>query len=1462
MTTTQRDGTARGDTGDSALLGELAEALQQVRQGSFGVRLSRRDGLAGEVVDQFNELVSLQERRNRDLLRISRVVGREGRMSERLDEESYDGDWASGARAINALIDDLAEPTAEIARVIEAVAEGDLSQHMALEIEGRPLRGEFRRIGRTVNTMVDQLSSFADEVTRVAREVGTDGRLGGQADVHGVAGTWRALTDSVNTMASNLTNQVRSISYAATAIAQGDLSRKITVSARGEVAELADTINWLTDTLRLFADEVTRVAREVGTDGRLGGQAVVPNVAGTWKNLTDAVNLMAANLTAQVRGIAQVATAVASGDLSQKITVDARGEILDLKSTVNTMVDQLSSFADEVTRVAREVGIEGKLGGQAAVPNVSGTWRDLTENVNELAGNLTAQVRNIAQVTTAVARGDLSQKITVDAQGEILELKSTVNTMVDQLSSFADEVTRVAREVGTEGKLGGQAEVEGVAGTWRNLTDNVNYMAFNLTGQVRNIAQVTTAVARGDLSQKITVDARGEILELKSTVNTMVDQLSSFADEVTRVAREVGIEGKLGGQAEVKGVAGTWRDLTENVNELAGNLTAQVRNIAQVTTAVARGDLSQKITVDARGEILELKSTVNTMVDQLSSFGDEVTRVAREVGTEGKLGGQATVKGVAGTWRDLTENVNELAGNLTAQVRNIAQVTTAVARGDLSQKITVDARGEIFELKSTVNTMVDQLSSFADEVTRVAREVGTEGKLGGQAEVKGVAGTWRDLTENVNQLASTLTTQLRAISAVSTAVASGDLTQQIMVAAQGEVADLKDTINQMIVALRETTKANAEQGWLDSNLARIGGLLQGQRDLGEVCRMIMEEVAPLVNAQVGAFFLAEDAQWVMRGGYALGPGDPPLAFGTGEGLVGQAAATRQVVVVEKVPPDYLPIRSGVGSAAPRAVVVLPVQFEDECLGVIELGSVVSFSPLHMMFLERLVATIGVAITTIRANRRTEELLSQSQGLAMELQDQSAELQRANAELEEKAEQLFEQNRNVEIKNMEIDAARRGVEEKAQQLALASQYKSEFLANMSHELRTPLNSLLLLSRLLADNPDRNLTDKQIEFASTIHSAGSDLLRLIDDILDLSKIEAGRVDVDPAPVELAHVQGYVEQAFRPQAEDKGLELRVETEPGLPEMITTDAQRLQQILRNLLANAVKFTDSGHVTLHIGPAPAGTLHGVPALDSARQVIEFAVRDTGIGIPDAKLEMIFEAFQQADGTTSRKYGGTGLGLSISKELARMLGGKIEVTSEVGSGSVFTLLLPDELPPVTAAAARMLPRRTVELPPMPPMSAPEPPAPPNPILRTTPGGPAAARPAPSLTGVTVLIVDDDVRNVFALTSALELHGLTVLYADNGTDGIRLLTQHPEVDVVLMDAMMPDLDGNETTRRIRALPQGRDLPVVFLTAKAMPGDRESSLAAGATEYVTKPVDLDELLALMAAWVRPNRVETVG
>ena len=649
--------------------------------------------------------------------------------------------------------------------------------------------------------MVDQLNAFAGEVTRVAREVGTEGKLGGQALVRGVAGTWKDLTDSVNSMASNLTGQVRNIAEVATAVAKGDLSKKITVNVSGEILQLKETLNTMVDQLNAFAGEVTRVAREVGTDGKLGGQAEVPGVAGTWKDLTDSVNSMAGNLTAQVRNIAEVATAIAGGDLSRKITVDVRGEILQLKETLNTMVDQLNRFAGEVTRVAREVGTEGRLGGQANVPGVAGTWKDLTDSVNSMAGNLTAQVRNIAEVTTAVARGDLSRKITVDVKGEILELKNTINTMVDQLNAFASEVTRVAREVGTEGKLGGQAEVPEVAGTWKDLTDNVNFMASNLTAQVRNIAEVATAIAGGDLSKKITVDVRGEILLLKDTLNTMVEQLRSFAAEVTRVAREVGTEGRLGGQAVVPGVGGTWKDLTDNVNLLAANLTTQVRNIAEVTTAVARGDLSRKITVDVKGEILELKNTINTMVDQLNAFAGEVTRVAREVGTEGKLGGQAQVPGVAGTWKDLTDTVNFMAANLTEQVRGIVKVVTAVANGDLKQNLTVKSKGEVAALADTINNMTETLATFADQVTSVAREVGVEGRLGGQANVPGAAGTWKDLTGNVNLLAANLTSQVRAIAEVATAVTKGDLTRSIQVDARGEVAELKDNINTMIANL-------------------------------------------------------------------------------------------------------------------------------------------------------------------------------------------------------------------------------------------------------------------------------------------------------------------------------------------------------------------------------------------------------------------------------------------------------------------------------------------------------------------------------------------------------------------------------------------------------------------------------------------------------------------------------------
>src|SRR5256714_1042091 len=912
----------------------------------------------------------------------------------------------------------------------------------------------------------------------------------------------------------------------------------------------------MVDQLSSFADEVTRVAREVGTDGRLGGQAYVKGVSGTWKDLTDNVNQLASNLTGQVRNIAQVTTAVARGDLSQKITVEASGEVAELKNTINTMVDQLSAFADEVTRVAREVGTDGRLGGQA---------------------------RTIARVTTAVARGDLSQKIPVEARGEVAELKDTINTMVDQLSSFADEVTRVAREVGTDGQLGGQADVPGVSGTWKALTDNVNQLAGNLTGQVRNIAQVTTAVAQGDLS------------------------------------REVGTEGRLGGQAIVPGVSGTWKDLTDNVNLLASNLTSQVRNIAQVTTAVARGDLSRKITVELRGELLELKNTVNTMVDQLSVWTTDVTRVAREVGTEGKLGGQAAVPGISGAWKDLTDSVNSMADNLTDQVRNIAQVTTAVAQGDLSQPITVDARGEILQLKTTVNKMVDQLSAFASEVTRVAREVGTEGMLGGQAEVEGVSGTWKRLTENVNQLAGNLTTQVRSIADVATAVTQGDLTRMITVDAAGQGGELKDNINQMIANLGETTNRNEQQDWLNSNLARIAGMLQGHRDLRAVSRLIMSELTPLVGAQHGAFYMAssldggEPAYELMAGYGFRARQNVPTAYRAGDGLVGQAALERKTILVPNVGKASLRISTGLGEGVPVNIVVLPVLFEEQCLAVMELASFRPFSPINQAFLEQIVETVGVVLNTIIATMRTEELLGESQSLGAELQKRQEELQLTNAELEEKALELARQNRAIEVKNAEIELARRELEERGRQPAAASKAKSEFLANLSHELPTPLNSLLILAKLLADNQEGNLTAKQVEFARSVRDAGHDLLNLISDILDLSKVEAGKLDVAMAPVRIADLADELSQTFRPIADQQTLTYTLALADNLPEHITTDGHRVQQILKNLLSNAFKFTEQGSVTMRIDRAPHGNRFFNSALEATPEVLGVSVVDSGL---------------------------------------------------------------------------------------------------------------------------------------------------------------------------------------------------------------------------------------------------------
>ena len=1414
---------------------ELLRALRAVRDGDFSVRLPADwAGVGGKIADTFNDIVSSNQRLATELERVGQAVGKQGKTRQRVRGERQRGAWAGMETSVNTLIDDLLWPTAEVTRSIAAVAKGDLSQTMRLEVEGRPLEGEFLRTATIVNTMIEQMSGFTSEVTRVAREVGTEGKLGGQAQVKGVSGVWKDLTDNVNSMASNLTAQVRNISEVTIAVANGDLSRKITVDVRGEILQLKEAINTMVDQLRSFASEVTRVAREVGTDGKLGGQAIVPGVAGTWKDLTDSVNAMATNLTSQVRNIAEVTTAVARGDLSRKITVDVRGEILQVKETVNTMVDQLNGFAAEVTRVAREVGTDGKLGGQAQVPGVAGTWKDLTDSVNAMATNLTSQVRNIAEVTTAVARGDLSRKITVDVKGEILELKNTINTMVDQLNGFAAEVTRVAREVGTEGKLGGQAQVPGVAGTWKDLTDNVNWMASNLTGQVRNIAEVTTAVAKGDLSRKITVDVKGEILELKNTINTMVDQLNGFAAEVTRVAREVGTEGKLGGQAIVPGVAGTWKDLTDSVNAMATNLTSQVRNIAEVTTAVARGDLSRKITVDVRGEILQVKETVNTMVDQLNAFASEVTRVAREVGTDGKLGGQAQVKGVSGVWKDLTDNVNSMASNLTAQVRNIAEVATAIADGDLSRKITVDVKGEILELKNTINTMVDQLNGFAAEVTRVAREVGTEGKLGGQAQVPGVAGTWKGLTDNVNLLAANLTTQVRAIAEVTTAVTKGDLTRSIQVHASGEVAELKDYINAMIGNLRETTERNTEQDWLKTNLAKFGGMMQGQRDLLTVAQMLLSELAPLVGAQQGVMYVKDDEEGTpclkQLAGYADESADGALRrYRIGEGLVGQCAIERQRILLGDIPEESIRIGSGLVSARPQNVIVLPVLFEGEVKAVIELASLSRFTASHLALLEQLTGSIGIVLNTIEATMRTEGLLKQSQELAAELQAQQKELQQTNEELGQKAQQLAAQNAEVERKNQEIDQARRAVEEKAAELALTSRYKSEFLANMSHELRTPLNSILILGQQLGDNGDGNLTPKQIEFAKTIHSAGTDLLNLISDILDLSKIESGTVTVETEELPFAGLRETIERNFRHVAESRKLSFTSEVDPRLGRAITTDSKRLLQVLKNLLSNAFKFTDAGGVRFEVATAEGGWSPDHPVLSQAGTVVRFSVSDTGIGIPPEKQKIIFEAFQQADAGTSRRYGGTGLGLAISRELAHLLGGEIRLHSAAGRGSTFTLYLPlGYVGPAYAKAQG--PHAEIR-------------APFQPIVLPASRVEQVAddREALAPGDEVLLIVEDDPHYARVLLGLARERGFKGLVAMRGAEALELARKHLPTAISL-DIFLPDMLGWTVLSQLKQDPATRHIPVQIITVEE---ERQHGLERGAFAYLNKPLTTEGL-----------------
>ncbi|MGV3621129.1 MAG: response regulator [Archangium sp.] len=1307
----------------------------------------------------------------------------------------------------------------------------------------------------------------------------------------------------------------------------------------------------------------------------------------------------------------------------------------------------------------------------------------------------------LLRVLSAVKQGDFSVRMPVRGSKSNKAVADALNDIIAFNAQTAHEFERVANAVASEGRVEERARVARAQGQWSAKVRSVNLLVGALEQQNDEMGRVIGAVAKGDLSKKISLtvgdrELRGDFLRTARLVNGMVDQLSSFASEVTRVAREVGTEGKLGGQAVVKGVGGTWKDLTDNVNSMASNLTTQVRNIAEVTTAVAKGDLSRKITVDVRGEILELKNTINTMVDQLNSFASEVTRVAREVGTEGKLGGQAVVKGVGGTWKDLTDNVNSMASNLTTQVRGIAKVVTHVANGDLKRKLVLDVKGEIAELGDTINGMIDTLAVFADQVTTVAREVGIEGKLGGQANVPGAAGLWRDLTDNVNQLAANLTTQVRAIAEVATAVTKGDLTRFITVGAQGEVAALKDNINEMIRNLKDTTRKNTEQDWLKTNLTRFTRMLQGERDMDTVSKVTLSELAPLVSAPYAAFYVAErdgdEDVLVLRAGYARSA-DKKLRstrVAIGEGLVGQAAADRQPIFVSNVPSEYVRVSSGLGAAPASHLLVLPVMFEGELKAVLELGSFSAFSDVHVDFVKQLTQSIGIVINTIAGNMRTETLLQQSQALTEEL-----------TEINKRLEQ---QKTEVEHKNREVEQAKAALEEKAEQLSLASRYKSEFLANMSHELRTPLNSLLLLSQYLSENSDGNLSTKQVDFARTINSAGSELLELIDDILDLAKIESGTVAVNVSTVRLLEMRDFVDRSFRQLAEKKGLVFEITIDPNLPAGIVTDSKRLQQVLRNLLSNAFKFTERGSVVLKIAAAKDGR-------------IGFSVVDTGIGIPRDKHQLIFEAFQQADGTTSRRYGGTGLGLSISRELAQLLGGELRVDSEVGMGSTFTLFLPEAytgraksvnerpqpartafeirrpIEPVPQRAPETTPldyrratvadaqlrsvllvsentdevaawreaarkhdlnvhvvdhadsavdaarrpevvaifidlelpgrdawttldriKRDVSVRHLPTWMLGDPAESETRALRVGSAGvladepsslslaidqlarfaddaprrvlvfdaqrdrgarlgtmltepntridlvqnaeaaaahlakdrydvllasledasgphsllkaigdavPQGARPPvvffsengdgsmewrwamqtqtdwvgafartpermvelvtlfqhrridrlplaqqslvrlahakdPQLAGRTVLVIDDDVRNIFALTATLEHHDIHVLHAEGGAEGLKRLEENPNTDLVLMDVMMPEMDGYEATRAIRSRAAWADLPVVALTAKAMKGDREKCLAAGASDYIAKPVNVDKLISVLRVWLAPR------